>query len=85
MPALPKGAGVRNRQAFFHSRVMRTGIEMYEYDEHVARAAECQQKAKSARVEDDKHSWLALADSWLQTAELWRVLAVQERNSRAIG
>lgn len=58
---------------------------MYEYDEHVARAAQCQREAKSARLEDDKYSWLALADSWLQTAELRQVLEVQQRTSQAVG
>jgi hypothetical protein len=36
----------------------------------MARAAQCQQKAESARNEDDEQSWLALADSWRYTAEL---------------
>jgi len=47
---------------------------MYEYD--IARdcAAQCRRKAKTARDEDDKHSWLALADSWLKTAELQQAL-----------
>jgi hypothetical protein len=40
------------------------------FDEHMARAAECQQKAKLARSHCDKLSWLTLADSWLKTAEL---------------
>jgi hypothetical protein len=38
--------------------------------EYMARAAQCQQKAESARNEDDEQSWLALADSWRYTAEL---------------
>jgi hypothetical protein len=54
---------------------------MYEYNEYRVRAAEFQQKARSARTEDDKQSWLALADSWLQTAELREIL---ERQTRAI-
>jgi hypothetical protein len=43
---------------------------MRDYD--IARdiAAQCQRKAEAAYGEDDRHSWLALADSWLQTAEL---------------
>jgi hypothetical protein len=43
---------------------------MYEFDIFQARAAECQQRAKSAQSEDEKQGWLALADSWLVTAQL---------------
>jgi hypothetical protein len=52
---------------------------MSKYDHYRARAAECQQKAKSARSDDDKHSWLAMADSWLKTAELHQILERQAR------
>lgn len=38
--------------------------------ECMAHVVECREKAKSARSEEDKQSWLAMADSWLQTAEL---------------
>jgi hypothetical protein len=41
---------------------------MYEFDIYQARAAEYQQSAKDAQTEDEKQSWLALADSWLVTA-----------------
>jgi hypothetical protein len=54
---------------------------MSEYNEYRVRAAEFQQKAKNASSEDDKHSWLALADSWLQTAELREILERQERQT----
>jgi hypothetical protein len=58
------------------------------FDEYTARAAECQQKAKVARSDEDKLSWLTLADSWLKTAELQRLLKRQSkaqlRFSRAI-
>jgi len=47
------------------------------FDEHMARAAECQQKAKVARSDEDKLSWLTLADSWLKTAELQKILKRQ--------
>lgn len=47
------------------------------FDEHMARAAECQQKAKVARSDEDKLSWLTLADSWLKTAELQKILRRQ--------
>jgi hypothetical protein len=33
-------------------------------------AAQCQRKSKTAGNDDEKHSWLALADSWFQTATL---------------
>jgi hypothetical protein len=43
---------------------------MYEFDIFQARVAECQQRAKDAQADDEKQSWLALADSWLITAKL---------------
>jgi hypothetical protein len=43
---------------------------MYPFDIFQVHAAECQQRAKNAQTEDEKHSWLALADSWLMTAQL---------------
>ena len=43
---------------------------MYAFDIYHARAAECQQRAKDAQSEDEKHSWLALSESWIVTAEL---------------
>jgi hypothetical protein len=56
---------------------------MSECDEYRARAAECRQKAKNARGEDEKHSLLALADSWLQTAELHKILDHHARGAHA--
>jgi hypothetical protein len=52
---------------------------MYAFDIYQARAAECQQRASVAQVEDEKQSWLALADSWLVTAMLRRTQASQLR------
>jgi hypothetical protein len=43
---------------------------MSAFDIYRARAAECQQKAKTTQSDDEKQSWLALADSWLVTAQL---------------
>jgi hypothetical protein len=43
---------------------------MYAFDMYQARAAECQQRAKNAQSDDEKQSWLALAESWLMTAQL---------------
>jgi hypothetical protein len=57
---------------------------MREYDIAYDIAAQCQRKAKAAQGEDDKHSWLALADSWLQTAELKRAMSeLEPRQDRA--
>jgi hypothetical protein len=52
---------------------------MYELDDYAARFVECEQRAKFARDEDDKHSWLAIADSWRQTAELQWIFKRQEQ------
>jgi hypothetical protein len=54
------------------------------FDEYTARAAECQQKAKVARSGEDKVSWLTLAESWLKTAELQKLLKRQLQVFRAI-
>ena len=43
---------------------------MYEFDIFKARAAECEQRAKNSETEDEKQSWLAIADSWHVTAKL---------------
>jgi hypothetical protein len=42
-----------------------------------ASAAECQQKAKGAKSEEDRQSWLAMADSWQETAKLREILERQ--------
>jgi len=52
---------------------------MYPFDIYQARAAECQQKAEVAQSEDEKQSWLALADSWLMTSLLWQNEAPAEQ------
>jgi hypothetical protein len=43
----------------------------------VARVAECEQKAKTARNDGEKQSWLAMADSWRETAEHQEILKRQ--------
>ena len=55
---------------------------MPEFDHYMAHIAECEQKAKTARSENDKHSWLAMADSWRCSAELAKVLQ-RQANPRA--
>jgi hypothetical protein len=47
------------------------------FNEYVAHVAECEQKAKTARSDEDKHSWLAMADSWRKSAELRLILERQ--------
>lgn len=51
---------------------------MSAYNHYRARAAEYQQRAENAPNEQDKYSWLALAESWLQTAALGELLEQQE-------
>jgi hypothetical protein len=43
---------------------------MGEYNDYVARVAICEQRAKDARTESEKQSWLVMADSWRETAKL---------------
>jgi hypothetical protein len=47
---------------------------MREYNEYVARAAVCEQRAKEARTESEKQSWLVMADSWRETVKLQEML-----------
>ena len=49
---------------------------MREYNEYVARAAVCEQRAKDARTESEKQSWLVMADSWRETVKLQEMLTV---------
>jgi len=53
------------------------------FDEHMAHAAECQQNAKVARSHEDRLSWLTLADSWLRTAQLQKLLKRQSQFLKA--
>jgi hypothetical protein len=46
---------------------------MREYNDYVARVAVCEQRAKDARTESEKQSWLVMADSWRETAKLQNV------------
>lgn len=50
---------------------------MREYNEYVARVAECERRAKVAKTEAEKQSWLVMADSWRETAKLQEVLKRQ--------
>lgn len=52
-------------------------IQMHEYNEYVARVAECEQRARDVRNEGEKQSWLAMADSWRETAKLHEILKRQ--------
>ena len=47
---------------------------MREDNEYVARAAVCEQRAKEARTESEKQSWLVMADSWRETVKLQEML-----------
>jgi hypothetical protein len=50
---------------------------MREYNEYAARVAECEQRAKNARNEIERQSWLVMADSWRETARLQEILKRQ--------
>jgi hypothetical protein len=45
-----------------------------EYNEYVARAAVCEQRAKDARTESEKQSWLVMAESRRETVKLQEML-----------
>jgi hypothetical protein len=59
------------------------GVQMSKQSECVIHAARCQERAKIAETEDDKRSWLALAQSWLETAELEGLLERQTNKAAA--
>jgi hypothetical protein len=46
---------------------------MRDYNENMARVAECEQRAKNARTESEKQSWLVMADSWRETVKLQEI------------
>ena len=50
---------------------------MPEYNEYVVRVAVCEQRAKDARTESEKQSWLVMADSWRETVKLQQTLTRQ--------
>ena len=50
---------------------------MREYNDYVARVAVCEQRAKDARTENEKQSWLVMADSWRETVKLQEALTRQ--------
>jgi hypothetical protein len=49
------------------------------FNDYVAHVAECEQRAKTARTAEDKHSWLAMAESWRKSAELRLILERQDK------
>ena len=51
--------------------------QMREYNEYAARVAECEQRAKNARSEAERQSWLVMTDSWREMAKLQDVLKRQ--------
>jgi hypothetical protein len=57
---------------------------MREYNEYAARVAVCEQRAKAARTESEKQSWLVMADSWRETLKLQEVLSRQAEFIRKV-
>jgi hypothetical protein len=51
---------------------------MAKYNADRARAADCLQRARVALSDDERHSWLARAESWLVTARLYEQMAESE-------
>ena len=50
---------------------------MRDHNEYMARVALCEQRAKGARTENEKQSWLVMADSWRETVKLQEILTRQ--------
>ncbi len=57
---------------------------MSDYNEYMARVAVCEQRAKDARTENEKQSWLVMADSWRETVKLQEMLRRQAEFIRKI-
>jgi hypothetical protein len=57
---------------------------MPENNEYVTRVAVCEQRAKDARTEAEKQSWLVMADSWRETVKLQEILARQTEFIRKV-
>jgi hypothetical protein len=57
---------------------------MREYNDYVARVTVCEQRAKDARTESEKQSWLVMADSWRETVKLQETLKRQAEFIRKV-
>jgi hypothetical protein len=57
---------------------------MPEYNDYMARVAVCEQRAKDARNESEKQSWLVMADSWRETVKLQEMLTRQAEFIRKV-
>jgi hypothetical protein len=57
---------------------------MRKYNDYVARVTVCEQRAKNARNESEKQSWLVMADSWRETAKLQETLKRQAEFIRRV-
>ena len=57
---------------------------MHAYSEYMARVAVCEQRAKDARTESEKQSWLVMADSWRETVKLQEMLTCHAQFIRKV-
>ena len=57
---------------------------MRDHNEYMARVALCEQRAKDARTENEKQSWLVMADSWRETVKLQEILTRQAEFIRKV-
>ena len=57
---------------------------MREYNDYMARVAQCEQRAKDARTESEKQGWLVMADSWRETVKLQEMLKRQAEFIRKV-
>ena len=76
------GMGIRgaHTRRGFRSRVaIKAPGDPMSFNQYVAHVAECERRAKTARTAEDKHSWLAMAESWRKSAELRLILERQNK------
>jgi hypothetical protein len=67
------------RQGFYFGK-----NPMREYNDYMARVAQCEQRAKDARTESEKQGWLVMADSWRETVKLQEMLKRQAEFIRKV-
>jgi len=65
-----------------HAGLLFGDNRMREDNEYLTRVAVCEQRAKDARTESEKQSWLVMADSWRETVKLQEMLT---RHAEFIG
>jgi hypothetical protein len=76
---VPAGNEKHTRRGFYFGK-----NPMREYNEYMARVAECERRAKDARTDSEKQGWLVMADTWCETAKLQEMMTRQAEFIRKV-